>query len=491
MQENSDKNLLRQFAENHSEEAFATLVARYVNLVYSVALRHVDSPHQAEEVTQAVWIILAKKAHGLRHLESLSSWLFETSRLTAANFMRSEIRRTHREQEVYMQSLSHESESAAWAEISPLLDTAVAGLKEKDRRAVMLRFYEGKTLQDVGDALGTSEDAAFQRVNRAVEKLRQFFTRRGVAFSAAVLVATISANSVQAAPVGLTPSVVGAALNGSALTSSTLSAVKATLTMMKWAKLKIGFSIGVAVLLAAGAVTVAVSNHDPSVPQILQQVEKKYASLSSYSETATTTVETALPATSKGRGGKSSSTNTTKLARPNLYRIEELSRPDWFALWSVGDGNYWMMLNSSFYRTNDAKIGSDLLYTVPLCVVPSAFFEKTETNPLRAMMASADLAREKDEKVGSIDCYTFSGSPRITGSPPCKLTLWIGKKDFLVHKLHLISAVTGSRVSYTNFVTQTHENISVNWAFTKEDFIHDVPADAKVFDSFPGPGNSK
>src|ERR1035438_6174095 len=143
MQPMDDSALLRQYAENNSDEAFAALVTRHVNLVYSVALRQVGNPHAAEEITQAVFIILAKRAAQLRHDKALSSWLFQATRLTANNFVRSETRRHRREEEAYMQSVLDEAGTEIWPRIAPLLDDAVAGLREKDRQAIVLRFYEG------------------------------------------------------------------------------------------------------------------------------------------------------------------------------------------------------------------------------------------------------------------------------------------------------------------------------------------------------------
>src|ERR1700690_812665 len=142
MQPTEDSTLLQRYVENHSDEAFAGLVTRHVNLVYSVALRQVGKPHAAEEITQAVFIILAKKAAQLRHDRALGSWLFQTTRLTANNFIRSESRRRHREEEACMQSVLEETGTEVWLKIAPLLDGAVAGLREKDRQAIVLRFYE-------------------------------------------------------------------------------------------------------------------------------------------------------------------------------------------------------------------------------------------------------------------------------------------------------------------------------------------------------------
>src|SRR5450756_818508 len=125
MQERNDIELLGEYVRGNSETAFETLVARHVNLVYSVALRHVGNPHQAQEITQAVFIILAKKARGLSKNTILSGWLYQTTRLTAANFLRGEIRRQRREQEAYMQSALNKSEPDVWPQIAPLLDLSL------------------------------------------------------------------------------------------------------------------------------------------------------------------------------------------------------------------------------------------------------------------------------------------------------------------------------------------------------------------------------
>jgi RNA polymerase sigma factor (sigma-70 family) len=254
-----DSALLRQFTENHSDEAFAALVTRHINLVYSVALRQVGNPHAAEEITQAVFIIMVKKAVQLRHDKALSSWLFQATRLTANNFIRSESRRRHREEEAYMQSVLNEAGTEVWPRIAPLLDSAVAGLREKDRRAIVLRFYEGRNLREVGLALGASEDAAEKRVSRALEKLRQFFTKRGVDSTAATIAGAISANSVQAAPVALAKSVTAVVIaKGAAASGSTLTLIKGALKIMAWTKAKTVVVTAAVVLLAAGTTTTVV-----------------------------------------------------------------------------------------------------------------------------------------------------------------------------------------------------------------------------------------
>ena len=169
-----------EFARSASEPAFAGLVSRHVNLVYSTALRFTGNPHHAEEITQAVFVLLAQRAGKLSPRVVLSGWLYQTARLMSANFVKAEMRRHRREQEAYMQSTLNEPNDSAWTQIAPLLDEAMGALGESDRNAVVLRFFENKTAAEVAAMLDTTEGAAHKRLNRAVEKLRKFFTRRGV-----------------------------------------------------------------------------------------------------------------------------------------------------------------------------------------------------------------------------------------------------------------------------------------------------------------------
>ena len=148
--------LVREYAQSNSEQAFATLVSRHVNLVYSVALRQVRDPHLAEEVTQAVFIILAGKAKSLGPKTILSGWLCRTARYVSANTLSIQRRRQFREQEAHMESILNESEPGVWNQIAPLLDEALNCLGEKEHDAVVLRFFDGKELKQVGAAMGTT-----------------------------------------------------------------------------------------------------------------------------------------------------------------------------------------------------------------------------------------------------------------------------------------------------------------------------------------------
>jgi RNA polymerase sigma factor (sigma-70 family) len=288
MHESDDNELLAQYARNKSEEAFAALVARHVNLVYSVALRHVANSHQAEEITQVVFLLLAKKAGSLSQKTILSGWLYRTARLTAANYLRMENRRQRREQEVQVQSFMNESEPDVWTQIAPVLDAAMARLGERERNAVVLRFFEGKSLKEVGSALGASKDAAQKNVERALKKLRNFFTKRGITLSAATLIGVLSTQSVQAAPAGLAESIITAGITkGAAISGPSLILMKSTLKMMAWLKIKTAVAASISLILIAGTATVAIA-----------QIQKNMASDSQASEPAT--VEKSLPSQQAG-----------------------------------------------------------------------------------------------------------------------------------------------------------------------------------------------
>ncbi len=253
MAELTDHELLTDFVRTESEEAFATLVTRHVNLVYSAALRFTGNSHHAQEITQAVFIILARKAGALSSRVVLSGWLYQTTRLTAANFMKAEIRRQQREQEAYMQSTLNDPGPDTWQQIAPLLEDAMGHLGETDRNAVVLRFFENKTAAEAASILNLTEAATHKRTNRALDKLRKIFSKYGVSSTTAIIAGAISTHSVQVAPAAVGHSVMAmAAAKGAAASASTLTLIKGALKVMAWTKTKTAVAVGIGVLLTAG-----------------------------------------------------------------------------------------------------------------------------------------------------------------------------------------------------------------------------------------------
>jgi RNA polymerase sigma factor (sigma-70 family) len=200
-----DTALLSRYVETGCQDSFEEIVSRHSGWIYSLSLRAVKDKHLAEDVTQAVFIILARKADSIVPGTPLSGWLFKTSRFAVSDAIKRRVRMQRRENraaELFRQTTSNGivlNEDNVSDEVSAALDEAVGCLSESDRQAVILRFYEGKSLAEVGDALEISEEAAKKRVARAVEKLKKFFTRKGIIASAGVLLMMLNARTAEAA----------------------------------------------------------------------------------------------------------------------------------------------------------------------------------------------------------------------------------------------------------------------------------------------------
>jgi RNA polymerase sigma factor (sigma-70 family) len=243
------QTLLAQYSGTGSEAAFRELVSRYIDLVYSTAFRLVGGDAQsAQDVAQTVFVALANKAGTLPQDVMLGGWLHQHTRFVAGKFVRTERRRQLRErQAAEMNAIEDHSESNL-AQVAPVLDEAIGQLETEDRTAILLRFFERKDFRGVGDALGSSEDAARKRVDRALEKLHVLLKHRGAAFTAAALGTALATEAVTAAPAGLAGIVAGTALAGSAVAGEMTATLVKLMTMTK---LKFGI-ISMFAVAAAG-----------------------------------------------------------------------------------------------------------------------------------------------------------------------------------------------------------------------------------------------
>jgi RNA polymerase sigma factor (sigma-70 family) len=254
-----DSELLRQFAQTNSGDAFAELVKRHVSLVYSAALRQVNGDeHLAKDVAQIVFTGLARKAGSLSRRESLTGWLYTSAHFAAAKIVRGENRRRDREEKFMREPENsgmgvppvQSANEIEWEKIRPALDDAMHELKETDREAVLLRYFENQPFIQVGAKLGLNENAARMRVERALEKLRTIFAKRGVT-TATAFASVISANAIQIAPANL----------AATLTTASIASVgTGTFTLMKImtaTKLKLALS---ALVVASATTALVVQN---------------------------------------------------------------------------------------------------------------------------------------------------------------------------------------------------------------------------------------
>lgn len=243
------QSLLAEFVHSGSDAAFRGLVTGHLDLVYSTALRLVGGDtHWAEDVAQTVFVDLARKARALPKDVRLGGWLHRDTCFVAANLLRGERRRQARErQAVEMNALQNESE-ADFSLVAPMLDEAINELGEADRTAILLRFFEQHDFRSVGEALGSNEDAARMRVNRALGKLESLLKRRGVTTSATALSVALLANAVQAAPVGLAVTISTAVtLAGASIAASATATATQAIAMTTLQKTIIGATLAAAV----------------------------------------------------------------------------------------------------------------------------------------------------------------------------------------------------------------------------------------------------
>jgi RNA polymerase sigma factor (sigma-70 family) len=250
---NESRKLLDDYSQRGSEAAFRELVARYVNMVHSTSLRLVNGDsHLAEDVTQTVFLNLARKAALLSGEVMIGGWLHRNACFVASTMMRGDRRRQNRERQAVEMNATEDYAAVNLAKVAPLLDDAINQLGPEDRAAILLRFFEQLEFRAVGKTMGTTEDAARMRVNRALDKLHLMLSERGVAFSAVALGTALTAEAVQVAPIGLGASVATAALSGAATGGATLTILK----IMSMSKIKIAIVSAMAAAILAVPVVV-------------------------------------------------------------------------------------------------------------------------------------------------------------------------------------------------------------------------------------------
>lgn len=260
----TDFELLARYARDQAEDAFTEIVRRHLDLVHSAALRQVRSPQLAEEVAQCTFLKLARHAGELAPGTLLTAWLYQVTRREAIDLVRREARRQGREQ-IAAELNAMNATAADWTHLEPLLDEAMHALEATDRAALLLRYFENRSLREVGQRLGTSDDAAQKRVTRALDHLHTALTERGVTVGAGGLGLVLSAHAVQAAPAGLAATISTAAFTGTAVATSNLIATTKSIAMTTLQKslivVTLAAAVGVGLFEAVRSTRQGVQNH--------------------------------------------------------------------------------------------------------------------------------------------------------------------------------------------------------------------------------------
>jgi RNA polymerase sigma factor (sigma-70 family) len=275
-----DSELLRRYAHERSEAAFAELVARHVDLVYSAALRQTQGDHhQAQEVTQMVFTDLARKASALIRHPVLPAWLHRSGHLAALDLRRREGRRFRYERAAGAEAAvtGTAAETLTWEAVGPVLDEALNELDDRDRQAILLRYFGNRPFGEVGQRLRLSENAARMRVERALDKLHGRLAKRGITSSSAALAAALAGQAVVAAPNGV------AVASTSAAIAAAGGATGAWVALMSTSKLPLVLTV---LLAAGGGAVVAIQerssrgsaaemaellSEDAAIPSLVEQ----------------------------------------------------------------------------------------------------------------------------------------------------------------------------------------------------------------------------
>ncbi|HEY1110131.1 MAG TPA: sigma-70 family RNA polymerase sigma factor [Opitutaceae bacterium] len=230
-----DTALLRRYADTGSDDAFAALVESYLPLVYGAALRKVGGDtHLAQDVAQLAFVALAREAPRLREHPDLAGWLFTSTRFLAANAVRSERRRRAREAVALADPSDIGLHVGAGARMQAMLDDVLMELQQLDRQILLLRFYRGLRLAEIGAQINSTENAVQKRLERALERLRERFARIGITSAAAALMAALESHGAVAVPAGFKAGAItaGLAAGGGGVVATTTAGLSAT---AKWA----------------------------------------------------------------------------------------------------------------------------------------------------------------------------------------------------------------------------------------------------------------
>ena len=462
-----DRQLLRQFVEYNSQEAFAALTKRYLGLVYSVCRRETDNPETAEDVTQAVFLILAKKAPTLRRNVVLSGWLFQTARFAAKNARTQETRRMAYEQKAAEEMEQQASlKDADWAEIEPLLNQSLAALKEGERECVFLRYFQEMSFAETGAALGLTEEAARKRLTRALEKMRRFFGKEGVMIPGAALAVLLSAHAAKAVPatcqakIGLiTHGVLAGHLSLSLTGSHAYQLSEGVLKAMKIAQIKA--VVGLTTVAVIGLTTYSVANKivlpikaarhvapviDTPPPghalslvsgktltavQIAAHCQDAYRTLQTY--TGNADVSSQAMTIADGKISKYHTSATIRFARPVKIHVDGTTMSGYpFAYVSDGAvteernnlGSWKKVTNAEAAIAAATGIAQSAGTTIPALLLG--------TNWGNPFTPEYDMQVREDNVAGH-SCYVVTSS-LASATQPQRATFWIDEKTFLLRR---------------------------------------------------------
>jgi RNA polymerase sigma factor (sigma-70 family) len=264
----TDHQLLRAYVDGRDEAAFAELVQRHAGVVYASAMRQTCDPSKAEDVVQAVFILLSRKGASLSESVPLGAWLFRAASYAAKDLMKAERRRVQRDQIAYSMNPIDKTPPAdrgdedLWERISPVLDDCLSRMPESDRRAILLRFFEEKSLAEVGSALGIAEDAARKRVSRAITRLRELLSRRGAEIGEADLVPVLG-RAAAFAPAGLAAATVAAVLGSTPKASAAALSVTVG-RQLAWAQWRWWVAAGSAAVVGGTTAHLATRDSAPA-----------------------------------------------------------------------------------------------------------------------------------------------------------------------------------------------------------------------------------